>query len=153
VPPRHNTTTRDSKPLHYATIIALFISVTTSFALAALLSYVLLGGGLGYFASLREQSIATVVPQTTEAAANTTPSVLFQCSFDGAGTTPADKWRNCGGVVDSLYFPNPSYTDLVPGHLGQGVRIHHPQGVGNVTDFKIVANVAPTRELTVVFWE
>jgi hypothetical protein len=88
------------------------------------------------------------IPSMSHAA---TGDVLFNCTFDGAGSTPSQVVANCGGSSDGSM--NNSSAIVTGGHDGgKAISYYYPNNGAEVID----AFQTPTfnkQELTVEYWE
>jgi len=79
-----------------------------------------------------------------------TGDVLFNCTFDGAGSTPAAVVANSGGYGGSM---NNSATIVTGGHDGgKAVSYYYPNGGSEIIDAFQTPNFNK-QELTVEYWE
>jgi len=80
-----------------------------------------------------------------------TGDVLFSCNFEGAGSTPAQVWANCGGGESGSLTTGTISSGS--GHDGgKAISFLHPGSVDEVYD-PMLTNSINKNEITIVYWE
>ncbi len=88
-----------------------------------------------------------LIPHMSFAAAG---DILFRCTFEESGSTPADVVRNCGGNPGTM---NNSSTLVTDGYNGRrALRYYYPNTGGEVIDLFSTPRLNK-QEITVDYWE
>lgn len=92
-------------------------------------------------------SLFLIIPLTGSAA---TGDVLFNCTFDGAGSTPAQVVANCGGSGGTM---NNSSTIVTGGHDGKKALSYYYPNTGREIVDLFTSPALNKQEITVDYWE